>query len=338
MARSLIHRRLAAGLMLLAALLAACESKPPVTQRASRVLMGTVVDITATGTDPEILRQAIDAAYAEMTRLSAIMSHYDEASVVSAISRAAGVAPVAVPPELMAVLQMAQHLSERSHGAFDITIGALKGWRFDPQRPRAPSRAEIAAQLPLVNYRRLRLDPAAGTAFLEHRGMRLDPGGIAKLPILHAGLQVLERRGVRAALVNGGGDVEVIGRIDGRPWRVGIRDAHRPDRLYATIALERGFVISSGDYERRFERDGKRFHHILDPRTGYPVEGVRGVTLVADRLEDVNGLSAAVMVLGAEAGRRLIEATPGVTGVVFMHDGGTWVSPALAARLERAPE
>lgn len=316
--------------------LAGCDRPDPFVHRDARLQMGTVVEITVTGDNQQALRRAVDAAYAEMDRLIKVMSHYDEGSAVSAISRAAGREPVAVPPELMTVLQMAQRVSERSDGAFDVTIGGLRGWRFDPAHPRAATPAEIAAQRPNVDYRRLRLDPRAGTAFLERPGMRLDLGAIAKLPIVAAGMRTLDAHGIRNAMINGGGDVQVRGRMQGRPWRVGIRDGHRPGELYAALPLEHGFVVSSGDYERRFERGGKRYHHILDPRTGYPVQDVQGVTLVAERLEDINGLSAAVMVLGPEKGRRLIEGTPGLEGIIFAADGGTWVSPSLAARLERA--
>lgn len=327
------------ALTLIASLaIAACDRPDPFVHRDARVLMGTVVEITVTGDNEQTLRRAVDSAYAEMERLIGIMSHYDDASAVSAVSRAAGRRPVEVPPELMAVLQMAQRVSERSDGAFDITIGGLKGWQFDPAHPRAASPAEIAAQRPNVDYRRLKLDPIAGTAFLERPGMRLDLGAIAKLPIVAAAMDTLERHGIRNAMINGGGDVQVRGRMQGRPWRVGIRDGHRPGELYAALPLERGFVVSSGDYERRFERSGKRYHHILDPRTGYPVTGVNGVTLVAERLEDVNGLSAAVMVLGPDKGRQLIERTPGLEGIIFASDGSAWVSPSLAARLERTPQ
>ncbi len=328
---------LRAALPLLSLLLMACQPAPPESLRETRPLMGTVVEIAAEGRDAVHLRAALDAAYAEMTRLSDMMNHYSDSSVVSAINRAAGQRPVAVPPELLAVLIQARQAAERSGGAFDITIGGLRGWRFNPRQPQMPTRAEIAAQLPRVDYRRLRLDPVAGTAFLEQAGMRIDLGGIAKLPILHAGMQVLERHGIHNAMLNGGGDIEVRGTTRGRSWQLGIRDGHRPEQLYARIALTRGFVVSSGDYERYFMRHGRRYHHILDPRTGWPTRGVRGVTLVAERMEDVNGLSAAVMVLGAEKGRALIEATPGLGAVMFNADGSTWVSPALETRIERLP-
>ncbi len=314
--------------------LAACEPPAPETLRETRPLMGTVVGIIAHGRSSAELQVAVDAAYAEMSRLSDMMNHYNPASVVSAINNAAGSRAVPVPPELMQVLRRAQYVSGRSQGGFDITVGSLRDWRFNPRDPRIPAPAALAAQRSRVDYRRLILDDTAGTAFLETAGARIDLGGIAKLPILHAGLVVLGQHGIANAMIDGGGDIEVLGTNRGRPWRIGIRDAHRPERLYGAIGMVRGVVVSSGDYERGFTRNGRHYHHILDPRTGYPATGVNGVTLVADRLEDVNGLSAAVMVLGPEKGRALIEATPGVAGIVFNADGSLWMTPGFEKRIE----
>jgi len=257
----------------------------------ARPLMGTAVEIVAEGADETALRVAIEAAYREMNRLSDMMNHYDPRSVVSAINEAAGARAVAVPPELMAVLEMAQHVSARSRGAFDVTIASLRGWRFRPDDPRMPEAGEIARQLPRVNWRNLQLK--SNTAFLSKAGMRIDLGGIAKLYVLEAGVRTLEKSGVRRMLVNGGGDV--LARSDGAAWRVGVRDPRAPDKLLGAIELRRGIVASSGDYERYFEKGGRRYHHILDPRTGYPAEGPRGVTLLAERLEAVNGLGVAII-------------------------------------------
>jgi thiamine biosynthesis lipoprotein len=314
-------------------LTAGCHRTEPVRIQEIRPLMGTAVEMALEGTDDARLRQAMDDAYREMTRLSDMMNHYNPQSVVSAINDAAGRRPVAVPPELMQVLQMARAVSERSHGAFDITVGSLEGWRFNPEHPEMPTPAQIRAQLPKVNYRDVILDQAAGTAFLRQPGMRIDLGGIAKLYILDAGMQVLKRDGVEHAMLNGGGDVEVMGTIRGHPWRVGIRDPRAPEKLLAAVELTRGFVASSGDYERYFIRHGRRYHHILDPKTGYPTQGPHGVTLVADDLDRVNGLGAAIMVLGADAGRELISQTPGLDGLIVDRDGSLWVSPGLEQRL-----
>jgi thiamine biosynthesis lipoprotein len=235
----------------------------------------------------------------------------------------------------MAVLGMAQRLAARTAGAFDVTVGALAGWRFGRGEARVPPAAEIAAQLPLVDYRKLVLDERAGTAFLAAPGMRLDLGGIAKAYILRAGLGVLERAGIDRAIVNGGGDVVLAGGAGGPPWRVGVRDPRSPANFVGVLEVARGFVLASGDYERYFVRDGRRYHHVLDPRTGYPAAGARGATFLGGELEAVNGLSVAAMVLGREAGAALAAATPGVDALVV--DGnGSWMSPGFRARL--APE
>ncbi len=321
--------------LLIAVATAACQKTELSQHQESRPLMGTLVDITTEGPDPQLLASATDAAYAEMTRLSDMMNHYNPDSVVSAINRAAGVHPVAVPRELMQVLTRARMMSERTDGAFDITVGALQGWRFSPEQAHMPDAAAIAALLPLVNYRDVVLDETQGTAFLRRKGMRIDLGGIAKLYILGAGVHVLKRNKVIHAMINGGGDVEVIGTIRGRPWRIGIRDPRHPDRLYAALEMRRGFVVSSGDYERQFERDGRRYHHILDPKTGYPTQGPRAVTLVSEDMDLINGLSSSIMVLGMARGREIIERNPAMEGIIFDRDGSAWVSPVLERRLIR---
>jgi FAD:protein FMN transferase len=291
----------------------------------ARPLMGTLVEVTAEGPAQPALRAAAEAAYREMQRLSDMMSHYDPRSVVSAINAAAGVRPVPVPPELAEVLAQARRVSERTSGAFDITVAALQGWRFRPGEERVPPPEEIRAQLAKVGFQKLKLDGA--TAFLAEQGAKLDLGGIAKIYILEAGRRVLEARGVRRALVNGGGDV--LAHSDGAPWRVGVRDPRAPGRLLGAVPLVRGVVATSGDYERAFVRDGQRYHHVLDPRTGYPAQGARGVTLVAQDPAAVNGLGPAIMVLGLREGKKLVGATPGAEALIVDANGELWKSPGL---------
>lgn len=305
-----------------------------VRERSTRALMGTQVDIVVESREPARLQAAMDEAFDAMAGLVAVMSHYRPTSRVGAINLAAGLQPVAVPPEMMAVLKAAQAVSQRSAGAFDVTIGSLGRWHFDPAQPQRPDDATIARQLGAVNYRGLQLDEARGTAFLTRRDMRLDLGGIAKLPILEAGLRVLQRHGIEQALVNGGGDALVLGRDDRPAWRIGVRDPHQPERVLGVLALRRGVVASSGDYERFFVESGRHYHHVLDPRTGYPTQGPRGVTLVADRVEAVNGLGAAVMVMGAQAGRGLLARCAGVDALIVDRDGQRWLSAGMRQRLQ----
>jgi thiamine biosynthesis lipoprotein len=303
----------------------------------ARPLMGTLVSMTVEGPRRDVLERGVNDAYREMSRLSDMMNHYNPDSAVSQINRAAGAQPVTVPRELMEVLAMARRVSERSEGAFDITVGSLKVWRFNPEDPAMPSPEEIRHALPLVNFRHVMLNEKNRTVLLKQYGMRIDLGGIAKLYILDAGMQVLKQRGITHAMVNGGGDVAVMGSHQGRPWRIGIRHPRRGDVLLGTVELTQGWVVTSGDYERYFFRDGKRYHHILDPRTGYPAEGPQQVTLVANDIGRVNGYTLAIMVRGAEWGRALIAQTPGLSGLIVDQAGQLWNSPGMEKLWLAAP-
>ncbi len=329
------RRRIAMAIPLLGCAMWAPSARAhPALRRDSRALMGTQVDILAESADAPVLNMALEQAWSEMTRLSKMMSRYDANSTVSAINLAAGVTAVVIPPELMGVLNTARHISILTGGAFDITVGTLKGWRFDSQQKTAPPPEVIEYQRRLVNYRDLHLDTRASTAYLNKRGMALDLGGIAKLPILQAGMNALKRHGIANAMINGGGDVLVAGRVQGRPWRVGLRDPRAPERLIGALALEgASLVASSGDYERFFMDHGQRQHHILDPATGWPTHGLHGVSLLAKDAASVNGLGAAMMVLGAAAAQTLLRHTSGVEALLVDRDQSVWRSEGMAAAL-----
>jgi len=302
-------------------------------QHASRRLLGTQVDIVAQGAMRGAVAPAVDAAFAEMTRLERLMSRYRADSQVSALARAAGQNPVPVAPELMAILKLATRVSAQSRGAFDITVGAFSGWNFDPAQAQIPSRAELAQEQRFVNYRDVVLDEAQGHAYLRRAGMKLDLGGVAKLPILQAGMRVLQQHDIRDAMINGGGDVLVSGQLQGRDWRVGLRNPLAPERLLGVLALSDGVVASSGDYERCFVRNGQHYHHVLDPKTGLPTHGPHGVTLVARSIDVVNGLGAAIMVAGAAAGQHLLAPLAGVDALITGPGTRPWMSAGMARRL-----
>ena len=305
--------------------------------KASMPLMGTRVEISLGGDLGPDMAHAAEKAFAEMGRLSNMMSRFQTTSELNRINLMAGLAPVLVSPELMQVLRMAQHAHRLSEGAFDATVGTYSGWRFDADHGALPDPATLATQRAWVGQSAgLLLNEAAGTAFLLRRGTRLDLGGVAKLPILQAGMAQLHSHGIQQAMINGGGDVLALARSQDRPWRVGLRDPRRPAQLLGTVAVRTGWVAASGDYERFFIHNGKRLHHVLNPRTGYPSQGAHGVVLMGHELASINGMGAAVMVAGTSAGQSIVQHAPGVDALIVGNDNQLWLSRGMERRLTLA--
>ena len=304
--------------------------------QARRQLLGTRISITvADGSQPGTAR-LVDQAFAEMQRLEKLMSRFDADSQVSQINRVSGQrGMIRVAPELMAVLQQGQALSQRTQGLFNPLLGRLTQ-QADPGGQPLP--APVARSL-LQHTRAsaLELSPSRLQARLRHPAAQLDLGGVAKLPILQAGLSSLERAGLRGVMVNGGGDVLASARPDGQPWRIGIRDAHQPDQLMAVVPLRAGVVASSGDYERYQDAGGRRYHHIMDPRTGQSTQGVNGLTLVMPTVSQVNGLGTAAMVAGSDQAMQRLQQW-GISKALLMHaDGRVQVTAGLRQELQPAP-
>jgi thiamine biosynthesis lipoprotein len=227
-------------------------------------------------------------------------------------------------------------VSEWTGGKFDVTFGALSGlWKFDhDQDDRIPSPRDVAARLPLIDYRQLKIDAREGTAFLARPGMRVHLGGIGKGYAIDRAVTILRARNVRDFMIQAGGDLYLSGTRGPRPWRVGIRDPRGPvDRSFATLDLTDGTFSTSGDYERFFMNGGQRYHHILDPATGQPARASRSVTIVAARAVLADALSTGVFILGGRAGMELIERLPEVEGVIVTDRNDVLVSSGLKSRL-----
>lgn len=332
-----LRRHLALGLPLAAAgLWLVPQAVRAASVGAQRTVMGTVVDIRVNHPQEATAQAAVEAAFDEMQRLERMMSRYESGNPLSTLHAAAGIQAVQISPEIFSVLHAGQAVATASHGAFDMTIGALQDWDFRAGHYHAASAQAVKSQLPLVQASDLVLDAHRHTAYLKRQGMRLDLGGIAKLPILQAGMRTLRAHGIGSAMVNGGGDVLVAGGNHGAPWRVGIRDPLRPTGILGTIALHDGVVASSGDYERCFTQDGRLHHHVLDPRTGFPSTGPHGVVLVSRDPARVNGWGAATMVAGSAFGQHQILQTSGVEGIIVGRDRQTWMSPGMSSLLKRA--
>lgn len=313
-----------------------------------RDLMGTQVDLVveAGPATTGAVRDAIDHAWMTMGNMAARLSRFDADSDVSRINaRGFGHGGVVVSEFTFALLQRALDLGRRTAGAFDITVGTITAVREPAARhdqsagfdaDAIPDDNELARLLPHLSMRAVQLDSATRRVHLTDALTRIDLGGFAKLPILEAGLAVLRDARIGGALVNGGGDVLVSPRHDGVAWRIGIRDALTPSRLVGVVPMHGGVVASSGDYERFVWSRGERFHHIIDPSTGRPSQGLHGVTLVGETVAQVNGWGTAAMVTGPRRAWRMLESA-GIDRFVLMPGAGPrQTSPSLAHELQPA--
>jgi thiamine biosynthesis lipoprotein len=298
--------------------------------------MGSELRLSAWTTDETSALAAFEEVFGEFDRLESLMSVWREGSDIERLNAAAGVQPVPVSPEVREVLAIARQVADLTGGKFDITFGALADiWKFDQdQDNRVPTSADIRARLPLIDYRAVEVDEHGGAAFVGRKGMRVHLGGIGKGYAIDRGAAIFRRRNVRNFMIQAGGDLYVAGLHGDRPWRVAIRDPRGPaDRIFAALDLSDGTFSTSGDYERYFLKDGRRYHHIIDPDTGEPAMGCRSVTIVTDTAVLADALSTGVFVLGPVEGMALIERLPQVEGVIVSAANEVLISNGLKGRL-----
>ena len=276
--------------------------------RAERPMMSTVYQISVVGEDEERGQEAMARALDEIERLEGVLSEWRETSRVSAVNAAAGQQPVRVDDDTWSILQTGVRISNETSGAFDLSWAALRGlYLFQRGQERVPSDAEIAERLPLVGYRDIVLDAAAQTVFLRRAGMAIGTGGIAKGYALDRAEAMLIEDGFPNFMIFGGGQVHLHGQRGTRPWRVGIQHPRRSDYI-AFLDVTDASISTSGDYEHYFiDDEGRRWHHIIDLRTGRPAAETIQVTLITRRGVDADALSTACFVMGPE---RCLEVLP----------------------------
>ncbi len=297
--------------------------------RREEAIMGTAISVELWSDDREAGESAIGLVMDEMHRIDRAMSPHKADSELSRINRDAGDGPVPLSAEMARLLARAEAFAQLSEGAFDITYAAV-GQLYDYRERIRPSAEALERARAAVGWRHLVLDPQARTVRFARPGMRIDLGGFAKGHAVDNAAAILRRRGIRHANVSAGGDSRVIGDRRGRPWTIGIRHPRRPSgEMAAVLPLVDVSISTSGDYERYFDADGERFHHLIDPATGRSPNGVHSATVLADDGLTTEALSKAVFVLGVDKGMRLIESQPGVDAVVVDANGALHCSSGL---------
>ncbi len=291
-------------------------------------IMGTAIRVELWSEDEREAQSAITAVMDEMHRIDHAMSPHKPESELSRINRDAAREPVPVSAEMYRLLERALEFSRFSDGAFDITFASV-GNLYDYRAGIAPSDDALARGLAAIGWRHLVLDPKARSVRFAREGMRIDLGGFAKGHAVDNAVAILAELGIAHAFVAAGGDSRVLGDRRGRPWTVAVRDPRHAGGIVAVLPLEDTAISTSGDYERYFERNGVRCHHLIDPRTGRSADAVRSVTILAPDGLTAEGLSKTVFVLGVERGLALVESLDGADAVVVDAHGALHYSTGL---------
>jgi thiamine biosynthesis lipoprotein len=313
------------------------SSQPSNLFKYHQVSMGTVVEITIVGEDEEEEKKATLQAFQEIKRIEQLMSPWIESSDVSRINQSAGKEWVKVSQETLKVIKEAKEISELSEGGFDITVGPLTQlWRMAREKGVPPLAEELKQKLDLVDFRNVMVDEE-GKVFLKKRGMTIDLGGIAKGYAVDRAFELLNSLGYKNLIVNAGGDLRVGGSKLDQPWSIGIQDPRASQKMMARVSVSNAAIATSGDYEKFFMYQGKRYHHIFNPRDGFPTEGCQSVTILCKEGMVADALATAVFVLGPEKGYSLCQKLEGVDCLIVDKEGKISLSPGLKDRISFIP-
>lgn len=294
----------------------------------TRAMMGTEVSVHVWHENAEEGMSVVEEIFTEVARIDGLMSTYIEGSEISEINRSAADGPVAAGDELINLILRSLDISVLTHGAFDITYDSI-GQHYDFRERRRPDAATIQEGLERIDYRLVEVDRLEGTVRFLEPGVRINLGGIAKGYVVERAVNLLRSRGLRHAIVTAGGDSRLLGDRRGLPFMVGIRDPRNEGEVALTMPLEDEAISTSGDYERYFEEEGTRYHHIIQPTTGEPAGGVRSATIIGPDAVLTDALSTSVFVLGVDRGLRLIATLPDYEGIVIDAEGRLFYSDGL---------
>jgi FAD:protein FMN transferase len=283
-------------------------------------LMGNHFEISVplSGQADSLIQAAVD----EIRRIERLLTTYNEDSQTNLINRNAGISPVTVDAEMSGLIERSLKISDLTQGAFDITYGSVdkRFWNFDKNMTSLPDRKEALKRVELINYRNVILDKEKRTVFLTQKGMKIGFGGIGKGYAAERAKILLKNLGVESGIVNAAGDLTVWGKQpDGKSFTVGIADPELADCPFSYLELSEMAVATSGNYEKYVMIEGKRYSHTIDPRTGYPVSGIKSVTIICSNAEIADAMATPVMVMGVKAGLDLVNQIRGI-GCIIIDD------------------
>lgn len=287
------------------------------------LLMGSRFDITIVDKDSVSAEKNIERAIAEISRIENLISEWRSDTQISEVNRNAGIRAVKVDREVFELTKRALDFSKITNGAFDISIAAIdKIWKFDGSMEKMPSAETIKKSIEKVGYQHIELDSIHSTIYLKLPGMKIGFGATGKGYAAEKGKQLLLSLGIESGIVNASGDMTVWGtQLDGRPWKIGISSPFESGEILKVLLLNNTAVVTSGDYQKFVEFNGKYYSHIINPKTGFPANGLRSVTIIGPDAEIANGISTSIMVLGKEKGLQLIKKYPDYSCLLITDKG-----------------
>lgn len=291
-------------------------------------LMGSRFDLTVVAADSSEANRDIEMAIKEINRIEKVISSWDPESETSKINQNAGIKPVKVSPELFSLIERAKGISRLTDGAFDISYASMdKIWKFDGSMTKMPSEEEIAASVSKVGYQNIILDKENSTVFLKLPGMKIGFGAIGKGYAADKAKALLMKNGIPAGIINASGDMNTWGKQPGgKDWEVAITNPMNKNKAFALLPLKQGAVVTSGDYEKFVTFNGKRYAHIINPKTGYPSTGIISATVFAPKAELADALATSVFVMGKDVGINRIDQLPQVECIVIDDKGNIFTS------------
>jgi thiamine biosynthesis lipoprotein len=297
-------------------------------------LMGNMFSFSVVHDDQRWAEHCIDLAIAEIKRIESLLTTFQPDSQTNQINRAAGIHPVTVDSEVFDLISRSIRISELTQGAFDISYGSIdtRFWNFDKSMTSLPDRHVAKKMVDLIDFRNIELNAETSSVFLRRKGMRIGFGGIGKGYAADCGKKLLKELGISSGVVNASGDLTTWGtQIGGMPWTIGIAD---PDTKmpFSSIALSEMAIATSGNYEKFTIIEGKRYSHTIDPKTGFPVTGIKSVSVISPIAELSDALATPVMVMGIDAGIDLINQVNGVACIVIDDSNKIFTSNNISFR------
>ena len=285
-------------------------------------LMGNRFEISILAKDEDYANANIDLAVAEISRIEKLLTTFSNDSVTFQINENAGIQPVVVPKEVFDLIFRCQMISKMTQGAFDISYGSIdkKFWNFDLNMTSLPDKDVAKKTVELINYENIILNKNDQTVFLKNKGMRIGFGGIGKGYAAECAKKILKQNGIESGIVNAAGDLTALGyQENGEAWTIGIADPNKKESVFSTFNITNTSVATSGNYEKFVIIDGKKYSHTIDPKTGYPISGIKSVTIIAENAEIADALATPVTVMGIEVGLNFINQIPNI-GCIIIDD------------------